>query len=113
MSREVLQTLSEPMYYVLMALLDERCGVDIMKNVEKLSHGRVRVGPGTSYTLLDKFLKLKLIRETKVEGRKRSYIITELGKEILFKEYNRLNQLISDGEELVGKLMKNTWKDIY
>lgn len=108
MSREVLQTLSEPMYYVLMALLEERCGVDIMKNVEELSHGRVRVGPGTSYTLLDKFLKLKLIRETKVEGRKRSYIITELGKEILFKEYNRLNQLISDGDELVGKLMKNT-----
>lgn len=32
----------------------------------------------------------------------------EIGKEILFKEYNRLNQLISDGEELIGKLMKNT-----
>ena len=104
MSREMLQTLSEQMYYILMALLEERCGVDIMRTVEELSHGRVRVGPGTSYTLLDKFLKLKLIRETKVEGRKRSYIITDEGKQVLKNEYIRLHTLIEDGKELIGGL---------
>ena len=31
-----------------------------------------------------------MIRETKVEGRKRSYLLTEFGKEILQKEYDRL-----------------------
>lgn len=102
MSREMLQTLSEQMYYILMALMEERCGVDIMRTVEELSHGRVKVGPGTSYTLLDKFLKLKLIRETKVEGRKRSYIITDSGIEVLRKEYERLEQLIEDGKALFG-----------
>lgn len=104
MSREMLQTLSEQMYYILMALLEERCGVDIMRTVEVLSNGRVSVGPGTSYTLLDKFLKLKLIRETKVDGRKRSYIITDKGKEILKNEYIRLQTLIEDGRELIGGL---------
>lgn len=102
MSREMLQTLSEQMYYILMSLMEERCGVDIMKSVEELSKGRVRVGPGTSYTLLDKFMKLKLIRETKVEGRKRSYIITDEGKDVLQKEYNRLKMQIEDGLDLLG-----------
>lgn len=102
MSREMLQTLSEQMYYILMSLMEERCGVDIMKSVEELSKGRVRVGPGTSYTLLDKFMKLKLIRETKVEGRKRSYIITDEGKDVLQKEYNRLKMQIEDGLYLLG-----------
>ena len=103
MAREKLQTLSEPMYYILLALLEERCGVDIMQKVEEISKGRIRVGPGTSYALLDKFLKEKMIEETKVEGRKRSYIITEYGKELLEKEYERLCQMIEEGKELLGR----------
>jgi DNA-binding PadR family transcriptional regulator len=102
MSREMLQTLSEQMYYILMALMEERCGVDIMKAVEELSKGRIKVGPGTSYTLLDKFLKLKLIEETKVEGRKRSYIITDKGKDVLQQEYERLKIQLEDGFSLLG-----------
>lgn len=102
MARETLQTLSEPMYYILLALLEERCGVDIMKKVEEISHGRIKVGPGTSYALLDKFMKEGVIQETKVEGRKRSYLITEHGKELLLKEYQRLQQMIEEGNELLG-----------
>ena len=40
MAREQFQTLTEPMYYILMALLDECCGVDIMEKVQRLSHDR-------------------------------------------------------------------------
>lgn len=98
MAREQLQTLSEPMYYILLALKQECCGVDIMKQVEEISNHRITVGAGTLYALLDKFLKAGLIRETKVEGRKRSYIITELGREMLKKEYDRLLTMIKDGE---------------
>ena len=101
MARETFQTLTEPMYYVLMALLEECCGVDIMKKVEDLSGGRVKVGPGTLYAMLDKFLKNKLIEETKVEGRKRSYMMTAYGKELLIKEYSRLKQMVIDGESVI------------
>ena len=52
MAREQLQTLTEPMYYILLALLEECCGVDIMEKVKELSGGRVRVGPGTLYAML-------------------------------------------------------------
>ena len=46
MAREQFQTLTEPMYYILIALSEECCGVDIMEKVQKISGGRVKVGPG-------------------------------------------------------------------
>ena len=52
MAREQFQTLTEPMYYILIALSEECCGVDIMEKVQKISGGRVKVGPGTLYTML-------------------------------------------------------------
>lgn len=97
MAREQFQNLTEPMYYILMALLKERCGVDIMEAVDQLSKERVKVGPGTLYSLLGKFEKENIIRETEVQGRKRSYIITDKGKEILLDEYRRLITLVNDG----------------
>ena len=97
MAREQFQNLTEPMYYILMSLLEERCGVDIMEDVDKISKGRVNVGPGTLYALLGKFEKENVIRETEVQGRKRSYIITDKGKGILQEEYKRLITLVNDG----------------
>lgn len=97
MAREQFQTLSEPMYYILISLLTEKCGVDIMSDVYEISSGRVRVGPGTLYALLGKFVKEKMIRETEIQGRKRTYIVTEKGKEILQNEHNRLLSMAKDG----------------
>jgi DNA-binding PadR family transcriptional regulator len=98
MAREQFQNLTEPMYYILISLLKERCGVDIMESVDHISKGRVRVGPGTLYALLGKFQKENIIRETEVQGRKRSYIITDKGNELLQEEYRRLKTLVKDGE---------------
>ena len=103
MAREQFQNLTEPMYYILMSLLEERCGVDIMAAVDEVSKGRVKVGPGTLYALLGKFEKEDMIRETEVVGRKRSYIITSKGLEILKEEYERLMTLIKDGERFLGE----------
>lgn len=97
MAREQFQNLTEPMYYILIALLKERCGVDIMNDVDEISNGRVRVGPGTLYNLLGKFEKETMIRETDVQGRKRSYIITDKGNGILQDEYRRLLVMVNDG----------------
>lgn len=107
MAREQFQNLTEPMYYILMSLLREMCGVDIMEAVDEISKGRVRVGPGTLYALLSKFEKEDMIIETEVQGRKRSYIITEKGKEILLEEYRRLITMASDGELYMEKYQEN------
>ena len=79
MAREQFQTLTEPMYYILLALLEECCGVDIMERVLELSGGRVKVGPGTLYAMLSRFDENEIIRLTEEEGRRKSYIISEAG----------------------------------
>ena len=97
MAREQFQTLTEPMYYILLALLEECCGVDIMEKVNTLSHGRVVVGPGTLYAMLAKFEENGIICLTASEGRRKSYVITETGREMLRKEYERLKTMVEDG----------------
>ncbi len=101
MAREKYQTLTEQMFYILMCLKDECCGVDIMKTVSQLTENRVLIGPGTLYSLLDNFVKEGIIKETKVENRKKSYIITDKGKEMLETEYNRILKLKKDYESLI------------
>ena len=83
MAREKFQTLTEPMFYILLTLREECCGTDIMTRVSALTRGRVDLGPGTLYNLLDSFQQAGMIRETAVEGRKRSYLITDKGRETL------------------------------
>ena len=90
MPREKFQALTEQMFYILLCLKDECCGMDIMNRVEQLTYGRVRVGPGTLYNLLEQFNRAEFIRETKVEGRRRSYILTQKGMDMLQKEYERI-----------------------
>lgn len=101
MAREKYQTLTEQMFYILICLKNESCGVDIMKMVVDLTDNRVVIGPGTLYSLLDSFVKEKIIVETRAENRKKSYIITKLGNEMLEREYLRLLKLKSDYENLV------------
>lgn len=96
MAREKYQTLTEQMFYILLALRDECCGVDIMEKVLAMTRGRVRIGPGTLYSLLESFLREGLIRETRAEGRKRSYRITDEGARRLSAERERLGLLICD-----------------
>ena len=96
MSREKFKTLTEQMYYVLLCLRHECCGTDIMNMTLEMTDGRVRIGPGTLYNLLEQFADAGMIRETGVEGRKRSYILTDGGEELLRNEYQRLIQQIKD-----------------
>lgn len=97
MAREQFQTLTEPMYYILLALTEECCGVDIMEKVKTISHGRVLVGPGTLYAMLAKFEENGVIRLTASEGRRKSYVITDMGREMLKKEFERLKIMVEEG----------------
>ena len=47
MARRKFQTLTEPMFYILMSLQsDDRCGIDISAYIAQKSAGRVAIGPG-------------------------------------------------------------------
>ena len=90
MPRLKFQTLTEQMFYVLLCLKTECCGMDILDRVPAMTGGRVSVGSGTLYNLLEQFLDAGMIRETKVEGRRRSYVLTPAGRERLREEYRRI-----------------------
>ena len=92
--------LTEPMFYVLMSFLKrDMCGTEITEFVEVKTGGRVKLGPGTLYTLLAKFQDEGLIRETQVEGRRRTYSLTERGRAAFREELERLRSCVLDGEE--------------
>lgn len=101
MARERLQTLTEPMYYILLALKEERHGYEIMKSIEEFTKGRVVIGPGTLYSLLGRFEEKKFIKLVSMEDRKKTYLITDKGKELLEEELDRLKLLIKDGEKIL------------
>ena len=103
MPREKFQALTEQMFYILLCLKDECCGMDIMTRVDQMTAGRVRVGPGTLYNLLEQFAEAGFIRQTKVEGRRRSYILTEKGRKILNDEYRRIRTQARDYARLMGE----------
>ncbi len=98
MAREQLQTLTEPMYYILLSLYEENYGYEIMESVKAISKNRVEVGPGTLYPILSRFEKEDIIKLVSSEDRRKTYLITDLGKELLEEELNRLRNLIVDGE---------------
>ncbi len=103
MPRARLQTLTEQMFYTLLCLDTECCGIDILDRVPEMTGGRVRVGSGTLYTLLEQFLEEGFIRETRVEGRRRSYILTASGREVLEREYRRIIRQAEDYRRIFGK----------
>lgn len=100
MPRLKFQTLTEQMFYILLCLKEECCGIDIMDKVSAMTDDRVKVGSGTLYNLLEQFLSAGMIRETKAEGRRRSYVLTEKGREVLAAEYQRLCTQAEDYRKL-------------
>lgn len=99
MAKEPLKVLTESMFYVLLSLLhQERCGTEIVQYVDDTTAGRVPLGPGTLYTILAKFEEEGLIRETAVEGRRRTYAITDRGRALFRQELFRLKLCVADGE---------------
>ena len=62
MARPKFQTLTEQMYYVLLCLRQECYGMDIMERIPAMTDGRVKVGSGTLYHLLEEFLQAGMIR---------------------------------------------------
>ena len=103
MPKHALQTLTETMFYILMALEKKpMCGIDASLYIEEKTRGRIKLGPATLYTILGKFEKEKYIEEIRVEGRKRTYRITERGKNAYQEELKRLEQCVSDAHSEGG-----------
>lgn len=103
MAREKFKTLTEQMYYVLIALQEAKCGVDVMEQVREITKGRIKLGPGTLYALLGDFQKEEMIEEVETEGSKRCYQLTSKGRDRLEEEHQRHLMLIEDYRNFVSR----------
>ena len=103
MARKKLDTLTEQMYYLLLALHEPGHGYAIMERVHTLSHGRLQMGPGTLYTLLGRFESEGLIKLDHVDDKRKVYCLTDEGRQTLMQEYERIRRQAADAEAIFGK----------
>ena len=82
-------------FYVLLALQSPRHGYGIMQDVEDLSAGKLRLGPGTLYTAIKRLLVTGFIAECEADAeRRRCYRLTRKGKTVAVEEAQRLSTLV-------------------
>ena len=105
------QPMTETTYFILLSLAPgPGHGYAIMKDVQKLSQGRVTLSTGTLYGALKRLLEQGWIERVDdpaaaENGRERkAYRMTNLGQAALDGEVERLNALLAAaGQRVVGK----------
>ncbi|MCI9175790.1 MAG: PadR family transcriptional regulator [Lachnospiraceae bacterium] len=85
--------MTETGFYILLCLQKETHGYGIVRQVEALTEGEIRISPGTMYGSLSKMEKDGLIRFIREEEKRKIYCITDLGKQVLELEMKRVERL--------------------
>ena len=94
-------------FHILLALAaGERHGYALMSDVEDLSDGALRIGPGTLYGSIKRLLGAGLIEESEArpdaaldDQRRRYYRLTAEGRAVLSTEASRLARLVSVAQQ--------------
>ncbi len=95
--------LTEATFLILLSLVpNPKHGYAILKTVQELSEGRVRLSTGTLYGALDRLLDLGWIERVReeddpVEGERprKSYQLSGMGRQVLQAETRRMSSLVS------------------
>lgn len=88
----------------MLAMYQPNHGYGVMQLVEEKTKGRVVFGPGTLYGAINNLVKKKWITPcATVKGeRKKEYIITDLGKEQVKAELERMKEVYEIGMGITG-----------
>lgn len=95
--------LTEGVYYILLSLTKPMHGYGIIQNVLFLSKGRVHLAAGTLYGAINSLLEkgwIVALPEEK-DSRKKEYLTTEKGNEVLSNEIKRLKELYENGKDFL------------
>src|SRR3954471_3976983 len=92
--------LTPAMFHVLVALADGAThGYQVLKDVEALTGGAVRLSTGTLYGIIKRLLSDGLIRESAAAGkddeRRRTYALTAFGRDVARAEAARLEHTLA------------------
>jgi DNA-binding PadR family transcriptional regulator len=96
--------LTEATYYIMLSLIEPLHGYAVMQNVEQISQGTVKVGPGTLYGVFTALEQAGLIVKVKEEDRRKSYTLTTKGKKVLLEQIKRMEIMTKNGLEVVNHL---------
>jgi len=110
--------LTPAVLHILLALsTEERHGYGIMKQVERESHGKVKMGPGTLYGSIGRMMEAGLIRESDRrpdpaldDERRIYYAITGAGRKALTAELDRYREVVAVATE--KRLTPNAFADV-
>ncbi len=96
--------LTEAYYYILLSLFKPLHGYGIMQKVEEMSHGRVTLAAGTLYGALSALSDRGWINQLAVakDSRRKAYQITKDGRAVILNELDRLEELVTNGKEIIG-----------
>ena len=94
---EEAKPLTEPVLLILMSLADRpRHGYALMKDIESLSNGRVRISTGTLYGALRRLLEdmwIERFEQEDTSREKQAYRLTAEGRRQLQLDVDRMKQL--------------------
>lgn len=91
--RKIYAPMSETAFYILFCLQVPQHGYGIGQIVKEMTQNEVNISPGTMYGTLSKMEKDGLIQFVKEEEKRKTYLITPLGKEVLDLELKRIERL--------------------
>lgn len=91
--KKVYVPMTETGFYILFCLQEPMHGYNIVQQVLKLTGGEIRISPGTMYGSLSKMERDGVICFVREEEKRKIYRITELGREVLALEMQRIRRL--------------------
>lgn len=97
--RKIYVPMTETGFYILLNLQKPNHGYGIVQEVKKMTDGEITLTPGTMYGSLSKMEKDGLIRFVREEEKRKIYVITPLGKEVLKTELKRIERLYRNAKE--------------
>ena len=102
--KRVYVPMSETAFYILFCLQEPQHGYGIGQEEKEMTKGEGSISPGTMYGTLSKMEKDGLINFVREVEKRKIYEITELGREILTTEMNRIKRIYinSIGDEYNG-----------
>jgi DNA-binding PadR family transcriptional regulator len=96
--------LTESTCYIMLTLVEPLHGYAVMKKVEEISKGTVKVGPGTLYGAFTSLEKAGMIVKVQEENRRKSYVLTPKGKKALMNQIRRLEIMTQSGLSIIDML---------
>lgn len=94
-----LEQLTDSVFYILAALTEPRHGYAVMSLIEETTNSTFVIGPASLYTIIKKLVAEKLIQlHAESDSRRKVYVITDKGREVLRADIQRRKVMISMAE---------------